>query len=346
VTLFRGEARRRWLLRFALVVFSFAGCAPALSDVKPALSETDSGNLWFASARSLVRSWDQSRLVLGAPVVISGELRFPPGAGPFPAVILAHGCGGIRTPELGWGPLLREWGYATFVVDSFRGRGLTEVCTNARTLTGIQRIPDAYGALRFIATHPRIDTRRVALMGFSHGGILTLGASTVWAKDTYAAAGQPSFRAFVAFYPSCNVVYPERERVSAPLRIHSGELDDWTPAGPCIELTQLLKAAGQDVTITVYPGSHHSFDNIGLGYVRRPNVDSAAGCTLRAASILGPLLSLSELRSCRRKGATIAWNPEATEQARRNVRAQLAGLLASEIALHVTVSPRERMPTK
>ncbi len=317
---------QRWLVRWALIVAAGAGCAPAVSDLKPALSATDSGGLWFASAGSLVRSG--LRLVPGDPVVISGDLDFPSGAGPFPAVILAHGCGGISNAETGWAPVLRQWGYATFIVDSFRGRGLTEVCTSAATLTGVQRIPDVYGALRILATHPRIDARRVALMGFSHGGILTLGAATVWAKDAYAAAGQPGFRAFVAFYPSCNVVYPERERVSAPLRIHSGELDDWTPAGPCIELTQLLKAAGQDMTITVYAGSHHGFDAIGRGYVRLPNVESGAACSLRAASILGPLLSLSELRSCRRKGATIAWNPDATEQARRNVRAQLAELLA------------------
>ncbi|OLD31694.1 MAG: hypothetical protein AUI49_05220 [Candidatus Rokubacteria bacterium 13_1_40CM_2_68_13] len=327
MTIFRGEARTRWLLRFALVVFSFAGCAPALSDVKPALSETDSGNLWFASARSLVRSWDQSRLVLGAPVVISGELRFPPGAGPFPAVILAHGCGGIRTPELGWGPLLREWGYATFVVDSFRGRGLTEVCTNARTLTGIQRIPDAYGALRIIATHPRIDTRRVVLMGFSHGGILTMGASTVWAKETFVPAGQSAFRAFVAFYPSCNFAYPERQRISAPVRIHTGELDDWTPAGPCVSLAEILKGSGQDATITVYPAAHHGFDSIGLTFLYRPDVDSGAACNLQLASILGPFPSIRETGGCLRKGATVAWNPDAAQQARRNVRAQLAELL-------------------
>src|SRR6266566_3201040 len=110
-----------------------------------------------------------ARMTAGNGPAPDGNLSSPEittGAGPFPAVILAHGCSGIRTPELGWGPLLREWGYATFVVDSFRGRGFTDVCTNARTLTGIQRIPDAYGALRFIATHPRIDTRRVVLMGF------------------------------------------------------------------------------------------------------------------------------------------------------------------------------------
>lgn len=318
---------KRLFMLLALVLVSGAACAPALKDLKPTLSATDSGTIWFATAGSLVRSPDGSRFTPGDAVVISGELRFPSGTGPFPAVVLAHGCGGIGNAESGWVPVLRAWGYATFVLDSFRGRGLTEVCTNARTLTGVQRIPDAYGVLRILITHPRIDARRVALMGFSHGGILTMGASTAWAKETYAPAGQPAFRAFFPFYPSCNTIYTERERVSAPVRIHTGELDDWTPAGPCIQLAEFLRASGQDVTITVYPGAHHSFDNIGRGFLRLPNADNGAGCALRIASIMGPLPPPSEIAGCLRKGATIAWNPEATEQARRNVRAQLAELL-------------------
>jgi dienelactone hydrolase len=116
--------------------------------------------------------------------------------------------------------VLRDWGYATFALDSFTGRKLREVCSDATVLSGIQRIPDAYGALRLLATHPRIDARRAALMGFSHGGILTLNAATLWAKETYVPAGQPAFRAFLPFYPYCNTVYPERDHVSAPLRIH------------------------------------------------------------------------------------------------------------------------------
>src|SRR5262249_27232118 len=136
-----------------------------------------------------------------------------------------------------------------------------------------------------------------------------------------------AFRAFVPFYPYCNTVYPERERISAPLRIHIGELDDWTPAGPCVRLAELLKASGQDVTITVYPGARHSFDNIGRGFVHLPHVDSGPACTWGRASILGPFPPRSETAGCLRKGATIAWNPEAAAQARRNVRAQLAELL-------------------
>jgi dienelactone hydrolase len=311
-------------LLLALVI---AGCTPALKDLKPSLAATDSGNVWFASAGSLVPSPDRSRYVPGEPIALSGDLRFPSGPGPFPAVVLAHGCSGITQGVTTWGAVLREWGYATFVLDSFRGRGLIEVCTSARTLIGTQRVPDAFGALRILATHPKIDARRVALMGFSHGGILTLGASTVWAQETYAPAGKPTFRAFIPFYPYCNTVYPERDRISAPLRIHTGELDDWTPAAPCVGLVESLKASGQDAAITLYPGSHHGFDGVGFLFARLPNVDSAAGCTFRVASILGPVPSAGEVAQCMRKGASVGTNAGATEQARRNVRSQLAELL-------------------
>jgi dienelactone hydrolase len=323
-----GLAFSLWIL----IAVCCVGCAPALKDLKPALSAADSGGIWFASAGSLAWSPDRSRLVPGDPVALSGDLRFPPGAGPFPAVVLAHGCSGITAGVTAWASALREWGYATFVVDSFRGRGLTEVCTNALALIGTQQIPDAYGALRVLATHPRIDARRVALMGFSHGGILTMGASTAWAKETFARPDRPAFRAFLPFYPSCNAVYPERERISAPVRIHIGELDDWTPAGPCVRLTEMLRASGQDAMITVYPGAHHSFDGLGFSLVHLPNVDSGADCTLQVASILGPIPPASELARCLRKGASVGPNPEAREQARRNVRAQLSELLEATVA--------------
>jgi len=318
---------KRWSALLATAVMFFSASAPALEDRKPTLSATDFGAVEFASAGTLVRSAD-GPLTTGDPVVLSGDLGFPPGAGPFPAVILAHGCSGsLPGREAAWASVLREWGYATFVVDSFRGRNLIEACTNARALTGTQRIPDAYGALRILVTHPKIDPRRVALMGFSHGGLLTMGASTAWAKETFAPSGQPSFRAFLPFYPYCNTVYPERERISAPVRIHIGELDDWTPAESCVRLAETLRASGHDATITVYPGARHGFDNIGSYFVRLTNVDNAADCAFQIATIRAPLPPNIFAAPCWRKGATAGWNPDATEQDRRNVRAQLAELL-------------------
>lgn len=296
-----------------LAVLTLAACAPGVDRLKPTLVAHDEGNLWFLT--------DERD-------VLSGDLAFPSGPGPFPAVVLMHGCSGLPSRAIdGWAPALRSWGYATFVVDSFRGRGLREVCTNSLALTGNRRIADGYGALRILATHPRIHRHRMALMGFSHGGIATLGAANEWSRRTYAAQG-PVFRAFLPFYPYCNATVPEMSwGLAAPLRIHIGELDDWTPARTCESLVAAARTLGADAEVIVYKDAAHSFDGVGQAVVRLANVDNASDCTPRLASMRGPILNLFELRKCIRKGATVGWNPEATEMARRNVRAQLAELL-------------------
>lgn len=316
-------------IRVVAVVTSLlglAGCAPSLDTLKPALSANDAGTVWFATPGRLVRP--AFRYVVDPrPEVLSGDLEFPDGPGPFPAVVLAHGCGGVGNAEQGWIPVLRRAGYATLALDSFTGRGLREVCTNASLLTSLQRVPDAYGALRILATHPRVDARRIVLMGFSHGGGLTMSAATVWARDTYAGAGKPAFRAFFPFYPPCITVSPESNRISAPLRLHIGEADDWTPAAPCREQVDEMRAAGQDARITTYPGASHSFDNVGRPLTHLPAVDNGATCRLRFASMLGPLLNPETLATCLHKGATMGWNPAATERARTLVIEQLAEIL-------------------
>lgn len=287
---------------------------------------SDSGVIPFQSAGSLQRSAATEPFAASpASAALSGELLFPEGAGPFPAVVLAHGCAGNRFVEPAWGPFLRQAGYATFNIDSLRGRGINEVCTNPGALAPLQRVPDAYGALRLLAAHPKVDAKRVALMGFSHGGIVTMLASTAWAKDAFAPAGQPAFRAFLPFYPYCNVVFPERNRISAPVRIHTGAADDWTPAKPCAELAASLKAAGQDIAITVYPDAAHSFDQA-RETVYLPKVANAADCFPQSPSILGPI-NPAGFANCMKSGANVGGSPSAAEQARKSVRAQLQELL-------------------
>ncbi len=302
--------RLRAALTAVVLVLACASCA---RDVRTSLTASASGPVWFRTA--------------DGSATLSADLRFPAGQGPFPAVVLMHGCAGLGNAEGGWAVALHDLGYATFVVDSFAGRGLEEVCTNARTLLSTRRIPDAYGAIGLLATHPKVDANRIALMGFSHGAIATLTSATMWAKETFSPRGEPAFRAFVAFYPYCNAVIPEMSRISAPLRIHVGELDDWTPARACQDLAGALRAAGYDAQITVYRNAHHSFDNRGRPVMFLADVDNASRCTPRLASIMGPILNDDELNACFRKGATIGWNREATEEARRNVREQLATLL-------------------
>lgn len=302
----------RWLA--PLAALALAACAPAFDRPAPAPETAASETIWFTT--------DEGEM-------LSGDLALPPGSGPFPAVVLMHGCGGFPSRTVAaWDPALRSWGYATFALDSFGGRRLREVCTDALALTPNRRIPDPYGAFRALAAHPKVDRARIALMGFSHGATAVLGAATEWAARTYGTTAGAGFRAFLAFYPYCNAVIPDWTRgFAGPVRIHIGELDDWTPARTCVSLAGAARNSGADVQITVYKDAHHAFDSVGRPVQHLPNVDNAADCTPRLAGMKGPILNLSELRQCMRKGATIGWNPDATEEAQKNVRAQLAEFL-------------------
>lgn len=214
----------------------------------------------------------------------------PDGAGPFPAVVLLHGCGGVDRGPIGaqarWTRTLREAGYVVLIPDSFTTRGFEEgVCTNpspARNAVAPgRRVADAFAALAHAGSLPFVDRDRVALMGHSHGGATTL--ATMWQSRGAGAR----FRAAIAFYPSCRWRYGEWRgpngegiyRPHAPLLILTGAKDDWTPAEPCRALAERSGAAGLPVSIKVYPDAHHGFDGPApLRYVpERMNANTPGG---------------------------------------------------------------------
>ena len=291
----------------ALVVAS--ACAPAVGDLKNALAPGDKGAVWFRVPPKLV---------------MSGVLDFPRREGRVPAIVLMHGCSGLPSRVVtGWEPVLHEWGYATFVVESFGPRGHREVCTNG-AISSVARVADAYGALAILRTHPRIDPDRIVLMGFSHGGLTAVIAATDWAVR-HAHAPDHRFRASLAFYPSCIRRVEQPVRVVVPLRIHIGERDDWTPAPPCVERVAEYRALGSDVDIVVYPDAPHAFDAVGGTIAYLPNVLNSSACRLVLARIDSAPAAGS--LDCVRRGATSGYHAPATEQARTNVKAQLTELL-------------------
>lgn len=196
--------------------------------------------------------------VFASPLNLTGRLKKPKGNGPFPAVVLLHGCGGIQPQrDQRWAERLSAWGYVTLQVDSFGPRGIASVCTYSGydSVDIVQkRVSDAYDAKRYLIELPFVDRNRIAIMGWSHGGLTTLEA-------LYRDKENP-FRVAVALYPYCRM---KLTGTNAPLLILIGEADDWTPASQCSSMLPKEKTS-PEIVLKVYPRAFHGFDTFGANH--------------------------------------------------------------------------------
>lgn len=205
----------------------------------------------------------------------------PSGPGPFPAVVMLHGCAGLYSdsmPERGYASLYVDWGarllaagYAVLATDSFTSRGAAQnQCGNGST--GVSEVAerplDAQAAYAYLAGRADIQASRVGLLGWSHGG------STVLATLADARA-ERQFAVAVAYYPGCGLynayggISGSTWRPYAPTLIVHGDADPLYLSGYCarrVERAHALGAAlasGNAVEMAVYAGAQHSFDDAG-----------------------------------------------------------------------------------
>jgi len=150
-------------------------------------------------------------------------------------------------------------GVASLLVDSFSGRGLTSTSTNQALLGRLNMILDAYRAFDLLAAHPRIDPARIAVMGFSRGGQSALYSSMKRFQQMWNP--KAVFALHIPLYASCTTTFIEDTNITAPIRQHHGQADDYVTVGPCRPYFERLRAAGRDVQLIEYPDAHHSYDN-------------------------------------------------------------------------------------
>src|SRR5262245_8413799 len=163
------------------------------------------------------------------PATLNGDLFTPNGVGPHPAVILHHGCNGVSPNVQTWALWLQGQGYAALVLDSFSARGIQSLCGYPQPVMGDVRAHDLYAAAARLETLGTVDGKRIAAMGFSHGGWTIVEAWRL--TDRYPAT---KLRALIALYPACIRGLPPAD--GPPLLILLGGLDDWTPAEQCVRL--------------------------------------------------------------------------------------------------------------
>jgi dienelactone hydrolase len=199
-------------------------------------------------------------IATGEPGVrIDSWLAKPDGDGPFPAVVLTHGCSGLdrdTSHQTIWrgltrhAALLNENGYVTLIVDSFGPRRITDGCQTGLKYTSVQ-MEDAYAAFDHLASLPFVDVERIGFVGQSLGGSTALYLAQKYSVNLRTRQGLPTYEALVAYYPWCETSWAYT--LVRPALILIGDKDDWTPASRCVPLDRV-------VDLVIYPDTHHSFD--------------------------------------------------------------------------------------
>lgn len=121
--------------------------------------------------------------VTNGEVSLSGTLTLPEGPGPHPAVVLVTGSGGqTRDEEIAGFKVfavladhLTRSGIAVFRYDD---RGMGDSTGNIATSTTADFATDALAAVAQLRAMPRIDGRRVGILGHSEGGAVAAIAAS------------------------------------------------------------------------------------------------------------------------------------------------------------------------
>lgn len=251
-----------------------------------------------------------------------------------PAVVLVHGSGGIYSAELDyWPKQFNAAGIAVFTLDMFSPRGVQSTAEDQSQVPFTADVADAFSALGVVATHPRIDRQRIAIMGFSRGGTATLRASV---EKIIAAQKLPDGLRFAAVIPTyaggCAGVFRLVAKPGvfskAPMLFIHGDADDYAPIGPCQDYADKIGRAGTPVEFVVIEGAQHKFDADDLKrYNLRGATRTKADCPLEididtlyaydrtnGARLQGEAYTTA-LKNCSAVGATVEGSTRARDKA-------------------------------
>lgn len=223
-------------------------------------------------------------------VTLAGEISYPRGNGPFPAVALVHGSGpATRAGNAPLVTLFNDLGIATLAYDkrgtgasggAYRGVGVR----NSDSMISLLGA-DAAAAARFLATDPRLDATRIGLAGGSQAGWVMAAALSgapirffvalsgpavsvgqeIHYSDYFERSDRPLAEAdsLMALFNGATGYDPItdlRKSNAAGLYILGG-LDRSVPTALSVARLHSIDPAGARFTVLVLPTGNHSLFN-------------------------------------------------------------------------------------
>jgi dienelactone hydrolase len=224
---------------------------------------------------------------------IAGTLSFPDEKRDrYPALVIVHTIGGYQDSNEGWhAARFRKSGFATLTYISATAQRMADTSSDAARgeAPWAAAVAEAYGALRLLASDPRIDPARIAIVGFSFGGEVA-HLSAIERLRVALAPGEARFTAHVAYYPA-GVYGAAAERkayAGAPILMLLGDKDDNLPIAKAQEYLTYAKggAGAPPIEVSIYPGAYHAWTVSSLGAPRfYPQYASTRRCPYL---LLGP----------------------------------------------------------
>ncbi|HLI80938.1 MAG TPA: alpha/beta family hydrolase [Candidatus Binataceae bacterium] len=202
---------------------------------------------------------------------------FASGPGRHPAVILLHGAGyrGQNHDEFEtMCGALADHGYDAEFIEYFDATANSDPTTdpmeNFQMWTAV-----IHSGIEALARNPAIDPKRIALMGFSQGAYLAVGAAAQFPDDVAAV---------VEYYGGLIPTLRDKAASMPPTLIIHGEADTVIPVSEAKDLDALLTKSNRPHEMHLYPGVDHGFN------FHRPNnfynADAAADAWHRTLDFL------------------------------------------------------------
>jgi len=218
---------------------------------------------------------------------------------PRPAVLLFHGCGGLRDHLPLYAEAAKAAGWRAYTVDSYAGRGfgrtfaLATVCTGL-VLRGAERAGDVLATLYGVSQLSEVDSERIAMAGWSHGGWGIMEAMSadrsrpgLTVTDPGAVSLDPVVAAYLA-YPYVGFLAHNRMR---PWRHCPRTLaviartDHLTSVRNAERVHDMVRNCGAEVETWIAEGTH-SFDEPTSAPPMRHDPDLTAEAVRRFRALL------------------------------------------------------------
>lgn len=176
-----------------------------------------------------------------------------------PAILILHASTGIEKVNYDWATRLKEHGYVVYMIDSFKPRGWEDRRSVGWEKATQAQLEDVLPAFEYLRQFSFVDESRIGILGFSMGGFDVLKVMEANPNPVESWHNLP-FKAAASFYPVCHRI-TKNTRLRKNSNLFIGADDDRAPTSDCISLVKDSQSSEGQVSIVIYPGALHGFDN-------------------------------------------------------------------------------------